>query len=68
MNPETPVPQIKRKRSKDEINISPPIRRRRTRLVAAAEVAREIWATLEAQIGFPVLKPRPIDAPEGPVE
>ena len=63
MNPETLAPQIKRKRSNDEIKISPPIRRKRTRSVAAVETARERWATLEAQIEFPILKPRPIDAP-----
>ena len=68
MNPETTAPQRKRKRSNDEIKISPPIRRKRTRSVAAAEVARKIWATLEAQIEFPILEPRPIDAPQGPVE
>ena len=68
VNLETPVPQGKRKRSNDEIKISPPIRRKRTRSVAAAKVARKRWATLEAQIEFPTLEPRPVDAPQGPVE
>ena len=68
VNPENPAPQRKRKRSKDEIKISPPIRRKRTRSVAAVEAARKIWATLEAQIEFPILEPRPIDAPHGLVE
>ena len=68
MNPENPTPQRKRKRSKDEIKVSPPIRRKRTRLVVVAEAAREIWETLEAQIEFPILKPKPIDTPQGPVE
>ena len=68
MNPDIPVPQKKRKRSNDEIKIAPPIRRKITRSVAEAESARKIWATLEAQIEFPTLKPRPIDAPQGPVE
>ena len=55
-------------KKKDEIKVSPPIRRKITRSVIAAEATREIWATLEAQIEFPILKPRPIDAPQGPVE
>ena len=37
-------------------------------MVAAAEAARKRWATLEAQIEFPILEPRTIDAPQGPVE
>ena len=72
INMETPAPQRRRRRSKDEkkdeIKVSPPTRRKRTRSVAAVEVARERWETLEAQIEFPILKPRPIDAPQGPVE
>ena len=72
MNPETPAPQRKRRRSKDEkkdeIKVSPPIRRKTTRSVAVSEEARETWETLEAQIEFPILKPKPIDAPQGPVE
>ena len=68
VNPDIPAPQKKRKRSNDEIKIAPPIRRKRTRSVAAAEVARKIWETLEAQIEFPILEPRPIDAPQGSVE
>ena len=72
VNPETPAPQRKRRRSKDEkkdeIKVSPPIRRKRTRSVATTDAARERWATLEAQIEFPIIKPKPIDAPQGPVE
>ena len=68
MNLDIPAPQKKRKRSIDEIKITPPIRRKRTRSVAPAEAARKIWATLEAQIEFLTLEPRPIDAPQGPVE
>ena len=37
-------------------------------MVAAVEAARKRWETLEAQIEFPTLEPRPIDAPQGPVE
>ena len=68
MNLETLAPQRKRRRSKDEIKVSPPIRRKRTKSVTTVEATREIWATLEAQIEFPILKPRPIDAPQGLVE
>ena len=52
----------------NSIKVSPPIRRKRTRSVVAAEAARERWETLEAQIEFPILKPRAIDGPEWPVE
>ena len=55
-------------KKKNEIKVSPPIRRKRTTSIAATEAVRERWETLEAQIEFPILKPRPIDAPEGPVE
>ena len=68
MNLDISAPQKKRKRSIDEIKITPPIRRKRTRSVAAAEAARKRWETLEAQIEFSILKTRPIDAPQGPVE
>ena len=72
VNPKTPAPQRKRRRSKDEkkdeIKVSPPIRRKITRSVAAVEEARERWETLEAQIEFPILKLKPINAPQGPVE
>ena len=63
VNPETPAPQRKRRRLKDEIKVSQTIRRKRTRLVAVVEAAREIWETLEVQIEFPILKPKPIDYP-----
>ena len=68
VNPDIPASQKKRKRSIDEIKITPPIRRKRTRSVAAAEATRKRWATLEAQIEFPTLEPRPIEAPQGLVE
>ena len=73
MNPDIPAPQKKtpqrkRKRSIDELKITPPIRRKRTRSAAATEAARKIWATLEAQIEFPILVPRPMDAPQRLVE
>ena len=50
MNTDIPAPQKKRKRSIDEIKITPPITRKRNRSAAAAEVARKRWETLEAQI------------------
>ena len=68
MKPDIPEPQKKRKRSIDEIKITPPIRRKRTKSAAVAEAARKRWETLEAQIEFPILQPRPIDAPQGIVE
>ena len=68
MNPDILAPQKKRKRSIDEIKITPPIRRKRTRSAAAAEATRKRWVTLEAQIEFPILEPRPADAPQGLVE
>ena len=37
-------------------------------MVAAAKVARVRWATLEAQIEFPILRPKPINAPQGLVK
>ena len=52
-NLEIPAPQRKRRRSKDEIRASPPIRRKRTRSVTLAEATQERWATLESQIEFP---------------
>ena len=66
-NLETPEPHRKRRRLKDEIKASPPIRRKRTRSVVAAEAAREKWATLEAKIEFPILRPKTIDNPQEPV-
>ena len=71
MNLETSAPQRKRRRSKyeikDEIKASPPIRRKRTRSFTVIEAAREKWATLEAQIEFPILRPKTIDTPQEPV-
>ena len=45
---------------------SPPIRRKRTKSFIVAEVARAIWATIEAQIEFPTLRPKANDAPQEP--
>ena len=67
VNLETPAPRRKRRRSKDEIKESPPIRRKRTRSFTSAEAARERWANLEAQIEFPILRPKAIDAPQEPI-
>ena len=47
-NLETPTPRRKRRRSKDEIKASPPIRIKITRSVTSTEAAQERWATLEA--------------------
>ena len=54
-NLEISAPWRKRRRSKEEIQASPPIRRKRTRPVTAAEASQERWVTLEAQIEFPIL-------------
>ena len=62
-NLEIPAPRKKRRRSKEEIQASPPIRRKRTRSVTAAEAARERWETIEAQIKFPILRPKANNAP-----
>ena len=53
VNPDTPAPtkkkpQKKRKRPINELSITPPIRRQRTKPNAAAEAARKKWETLEA--------------------
>ena len=53
MNPDIPAPQKKtpqrrKKRSINELNITSPIRRKRTKSATAVEAARKIWATLEA--------------------
>ena len=60
--------RISKDEKRDEIKVSLPIKRKRTKSVAATEVARERWETLEAQIEFPILEPRPIDAPQGLVK
>ena len=62
-NLEVPARQGKRRRSKDEIWASPPTRRKRTRSVTAADAAWARWVTLEAQIEFPILKPKANDSP-----
>ena len=40
------------------------MRRRRSRLVAAAEAAQENWENIEANIEFPILRPRTNNAPQ----
>ena len=42
----------------------PPIRRKITRSVTIAEAAHARWETLEAQIEFPILRPKENDAPQ----
>ena len=66
--PQKKIPQIRNKISIKELNITSPIRRKRTKSAAAAEAVRKRWATLEAQVEFPILVPRPMDAPQRPVE
>ena len=44
------------------------MRRTRTRSVISAEAARAKWADIEANIQFPILKPRTNNAPQEPVE
>ena len=63
VNLETLAPQRKRRRSKDEIRASPPIRRKRTRSVTTVEATRARWETIEAQIEFPTLRPKANDDP-----
>ena len=53
MNPDIPAPQKKtpqrrKKRSINELNITSPIRRKRTKTAAIVEATRKRWATLEA--------------------
>ena len=63
VNLEIPAPQRKRRRSKEEIQASLPIKRKITRSITAAEAAWARWETLEAQIEFPILRPKENDAP-----
>ena len=63
-NLEIPVPWRKRRISKDEIRASSPIRQKITRSVTVAEVVRERWETIEAQIEIPTLRPKANDAPQ----
>ena len=64
---ETLVPRRKRIRSREEIQASQPVRRRRTRSVIAAEAARSKWVDSEANIEFPILRRRTNNAPWDPV-
>ena len=65
-NMEIPAPRKKRRRSKEEIHASPPIIRKRTGLVTIGEATWERWRTLEAQIEFPIMRPKENDAPQEP--
>ena len=73
VNPDMPAPQKKAPQRKgkipiNELSITPLIRRKITKSNAAVEAARKKWATLEAHVEFPILVPRPMDAPQRPVE
>ena len=61
---ESPLPQRKRRRSKEEVHASRPVRRRRTRSVIAAKVAWEKWANIKENIEFYILSPRTNVAPQ----
>ena len=65
---ETLVPRRKRIRSREEIQASQPMRRRRTRLVRTAKAARAKWVDIEASIEFPILIPRKNNAPWETIE
>ena len=62
------TPQRRRKRSIKELNITSPVGRKRTKSVVAIEAVKRRWTTLEAQVEFPILVPRPMDAPQKAVE
>ena len=64
---EAPLTQRTRRRSKEEVQASRPVRRRRTKSIAATEVARARWVNIEANIEFPILRPRINATPEEPV-
>ena len=65
---ETLIPRRKRRRSREETQASQIVRRRRTRSVIAAEATRAKWVDIEANIEFPILRPRTNNAPQDPVE
>ena len=44
------------------------MRRRRTRSVTTAEAVRAKWVDIEANIEFPILRPRKNNAPQEPME
>ena len=60
--------QRRRKRSIKEFNITLPVRKKRTKSAEATEAVKRRWTTLEAQVEFPILVPRPMDAPQKAVE
>ena len=73
MNPDKSAPQTKtsrkgRKRPIKEPSITAPIGGKRLKPNTISEVARKRWETLESQVEIPILVPRPMDAPERPVE
>ena len=45
-----------------------PVKRRRMRLVTPVEAMRAKWENIEANIEFPILRPRTNNAPQEPVE
>ena len=61
---ESPLPQRKRRRSKEEVQASRPVRTRRTRSVVATEAMREKWANIEANIELPILRPKENVSPQ----
>ena len=73
MNPDKSAPQTKtsrkgRKRPIKEPSITAPIGGKRLKPNTISEAARKRWETLESQVEIPILVPRPMDAPERPVE
>ena len=64
---ETLVPQRERTRSREEVQESRPVRRRRTRYIVAAEASWVKWANIEENIEFPILRPRTNAAPQEPI-
>ena len=65
--PNLETPQKKRRRSKEEMQASWTLRRRRTRFAIAAKATRARWENLEAHIEFPTLKPKENTASQEPV-
>ena len=64
---EAPLPQRKRRRSKEEVHESSLVRRRRTISIAAAEATREKWVNIQENIEFPILRPKTNASPHEPV-
>ena len=64
---EAPLQENKRRISKEEVHALRPMRRRRTISVAVAESVRERWENIEANIEFPIMRPKVNVAPQEPV-